>query len=182
MRLGIWNRRTAAVVCAALACVMAAALVVRERRWKRFATVAPGKVYRSGQLRTTQLASAIRELKLSTVICLNPENVAAERALCEKQGVGFFQFPMPADGHGEAEQFAEVVKLLRDPHRQPALVHCFSGVARTGASVALYRMMEDGWEQEKAIAELASFERRGTCLPELREHVHQVAGRIAERR
>ena len=84
----------------------------------------------------------------------------------------------PARRAGAPEQFAQALAALRDPARQPALVHCQAGVARTGAAIALYRMLEQGWAWEPTLREMASYERRGVVLPELREHVLQMAARL----
>ncbi len=74
---------------------------------------------------------------------------------------------MHSSGFGKPEDFREVVRLMADSVSQPVLVHCRAGVARTGASVALYRMSVDGWDIERAINELKTFEKWGRCEPAL---------------
>ena len=149
-----------------------------EAQWKKFAVVAPNAVYRSGQLKEAHFAAALDQLKLKTVVCLNPEFAARERLVCQARGVAFVYFPMPSNGHGEAEQFAEVLRLVRDPASQPILVHCSAGVARTGAAMALRRMLDEGWSLDRATAELASYERHGFIEPALKDHVAAVAARL----
>ncbi len=61
---------------------------------------------------------------------------------------------MPGDGLGEEWQFREFLKILDDPARRPALVHCARGTCRTGASVAFYRFERDGWTPEDVANEL----------------------------
>lgn len=68
----------------------------------------------------------------------------------------------------------EVVRTLNDPASQPVLVHCRAGVARTGASVALYRMSVQGWTFDQAISELKSFERKGRCEPPLQRMITKI--------
>ena len=140
-------------------------------RWKHFAVVVEGSVYRSGQIRPEQLESAIQKLGLKTVINLNSKTHAQESEICKKAGIQCLNFDMPSDGLGAMDDYAVILRTLRDPAQQPVLVHCQAGVARTGASVALYRMFEQGWDGERAIAELRSFERKGRIDPRFREHI-----------
>ena len=74
--------------------------------------------------------------------------------LSRRLGVDFVNLPMPGDGLGEERQFREVLKILDDPDRRPALVHCAGGTCRTGASVAFYRFERDGWTPEDVASEL----------------------------
>ncbi|MFO0934832.1 MAG: tyrosine-protein phosphatase [Planctomycetota bacterium] len=55
---------------------------------------------------------------------------------------------------------ADVVEFLRvatDPARRPVLVHCASGHDRTGALVAAYRRVVDGWSADEALREMRRF-------------------------
>lgn len=149
-------------------------IAYKELRWKRFDAVVAGKLYRSGQLTSRQFQSAIDDLRLRTVICLNDERTDFERAVCARNDVGFYYFPMPADGQGQPQQFAEIHRIIADPRMQPVLIHCNAGVARTGAAIALYRMANDQWTSEQAIDELRSYERHRHCEPSLVNHIHDV--------
>src|SRR5439155_1607322 len=44
--------------------------------------------------------------------------------------------------------------ILDDPDNYPILIHCFAGIHRTGAYVAIYHMERDRWSNEDAIADL----------------------------
>lgn len=168
-------RRRAVLIGLAIVCVAAAGgtgrLLYKQLRWKNFAEVKKGSIYRSGQLTSWQLARAIDSLGLKTVVCLHPEAAKTEAEICAAKGVDFVFLPMPASGLGEREQFEEILKTARDPKRRPMLLHCFAGVARTGAAIALLRMIEDGWSIDEALAELRSFERRGRLEPDLERHI-----------
>jgi protein tyrosine/serine phosphatase len=124
--------------------------------WDHWDEVKRGILYRSGQLTPSQLADAIRRYQLKTVINLQlpgPEMIE-ERALSRETGVDFVNLPMPGDGLGEEAQFREILRIIDDPERRPALVHCARGTCRTGASVAFYRFERDGWTLEDVAAEL----------------------------
>jgi protein-tyrosine phosphatase len=43
-----------------------------------------------------------------------------------------------------------------DPANQPVFVHCEKGEDRTGALVAIYRIVKQGWTPERAYAEACS--------------------------
>jgi protein tyrosine/serine phosphatase len=135
-------------------------LIARDRHgrllWDHWDEVKRGILYRSGQLTADQFAEAVRRYQIRTIINLQwpGEEMRTERALCRRLGVDFVSLPMPGDGLGEAWQFREIVKVLDDPDRRPALVHCARGTCRTGAAVAFYRFERDGWTPEDVASEL----------------------------
>ena len=48
----------------------------------------------------------------------------------------------------------EVMRLLKDPANGPYLIHCQHGADRTGVMSAMYRVLEQDWKPEDALAEL----------------------------
>ncbi|MGP0062022.1 MAG: fused DSP-PTPase phosphatase/NAD kinase-like protein [Isosphaeraceae bacterium] len=144
-----------------LAAVMVAGwLIMVDRQgqlvWDHWDEVKRGILYRSGQLSGDQLREAVKRYQIRTVINLQwpGDEMKEERALSRRLGVDFVNLPMPGDGLGEESQFREVLKILDDPARRPALVHCARGTCRTGASVAFYRFERDGWTPEDVALEL----------------------------
>lgn len=142
------------------AALVAAWLISLDRQgrlvWDHWDEAQRGVLYRSGQLTPDQLTQAIERYNLRTVINLQwpGEEMRAERELTRRLGVDFINLPMPGDGLGEEWQFREILKILDDPERRPALVHCARGTCRTGAAVAFYRYERDGWTPEDVAAEL----------------------------
>ena len=59
--------------------------------------------------------------------------------------------------HIESEDSATFLAIVRDPANQPVFVHCQHGSDRTGAAVACYRVIEQGWTKDEAIAELPAY-------------------------
>jgi protein tyrosine/serine phosphatase len=144
-----------------LAAVMVAGwLIALDRQgqlvWDHWDEVKRGVLYRSGQLSGDQLREAVKRYQIRTVINLQwpGDEMKEERALSHRLGVDFVNLPMPGDGLGEEWQFREILKILDDPARRPALVHCARGTCRTGASVAFYRFERDGWTPEDVANEL----------------------------
>jgi protein tyrosine/serine phosphatase len=52
------------------------------------------------------------------------------------------------------QQVVEVMRILRDPQNGPFLIHCQHGADRTGLMSAMYRILEQGWSVDDALAEL----------------------------
>ena len=51
-------------------------------------------------------------------------------------------------------QVIEVMRMLRDAGNGPFLIHCKHGADRTGLMSAMYRVLEQGWTVDDALAEL----------------------------
>ncbi len=56
--------------------------------------------------------------------------------------------------HVKDEDVKRFLQLVRDPNNQPVLLHCKHGADRTGMMVAIYRVVEQGWSKQAAIAEM----------------------------
>ena len=52
------------------------------------------------------------------------------------------------------EQVEAFLKIVTNPGNQPVFVHCQHGADRTGTMVAIYRVVIEDWETEKAIDEM----------------------------
>lgn len=48
----------------------------------------------------------------------------------------------------------EVMRMLREEENGPFLIHCQHGADRTGLMSAMYRILEQDWTREEALAEL----------------------------
>jgi protein tyrosine phosphatase (PTP) superfamily phosphohydrolase (DUF442 family) len=135
-------------------------LVVLDRQgrlvWDHWDEAKRGVLYRSGQLTSQQLTEAVKRHGIRTVINLQMHGTELEdeRELAARIGVDFVNLPMPGDGFGEEWQFRQILKILDDPERRPALVHCARGTCRTGAAVAMYRFEVDGWTIDDVAVEM----------------------------
>lgn len=152
---------------------------VKHSRWKKFATVVPGKLYRSGELRADQLDDAITQLGLRCVVCFEAGLAEQDQAVCQRRGVTFYSLPMPSDGVGNPAYFKQFLEMADDPAHQPLLFHCRAGVARTGAACALYRVTREGWTVDAAIEEIRSYDRKGRCDPPLQAHVRGLSAQFS---
>ncbi len=170
----------AAVARRALGLGLAALVLVVpvvDYRWqythsKRLREVAPGRLYRSGQMTAPGFAEAVERLGLRTIINLQDDypdpDVALgyftaatvkESELCRRLGVRYVAIApdlisrhlVPAHHPAAIDQFLDII---RDPANQPVLIHCRAGLHRTGVMAAVYRMEFEGWTPHEAIVEL----------------------------
>ena len=81
----------------------------------------------------------------------NEPGVAEEAAVVEAAGLRYHHIPMtPAMPETEAaDRFLEVIA---DTTNQPVYIHCASA-NRVGAVWAIKRVVQDGWDRDKAIEE-----------------------------
>jgi uncharacterized protein (TIGR01244 family) len=87
---------------------------------------------------------------------------ARERSLVEKAGMRYFNIPV-ASSAPRAEQADEFIKLVREKSNHPMLINCASA-NRVGAFMMIYRVLEQGWSQEKALEEALKIGLRGDEL------------------
>lgn len=143
---------------------------------KNFSVVEAGVLYRSGQLRSEHFRRVVEQHGIRMVVCLNPDMQSDEPRLAAEVGVKFVSLSMPGSGQGEAALFHRYLDLLAEPDNQPMLVHCAAGAYRTGAAVALYRMLFHGWTLDDAVEEMKYSGFAGQT--DLVEHVKMVYATI----
>jgi hypothetical protein len=61
--------------------------------------------------------------------------------------------PLRAWGLNDA-RVLDALRVMSDPANRPLMIHCQHGADRTGALVALYRVVVQGWTKEKAVEEM----------------------------
>ncbi len=61
--------------------------------------------------------------------------------------------PMSAFGLRD-DRVLEALRILADPANRPLVIHCQHGADRTGAIMALYRVVVQGWRKEDAVREM----------------------------
>ena len=126
--------------------------------------VREGVLYRSAQLPASGIGRAVKELGIRTVVSLRDADRAAdqtEEKFCADKGIRFVRIePLSWDGlQGSApidQGLERFLTVMSDPKNHPVLVHCFRGVHRTGAYVAVYRMECEGWSRERALKEMVA--------------------------
>jgi len=114
--------------------------------------------YRGGHLVGHDYAD-LAALGVKTVIDLTGDDEADvnEPALVQKAGMKAVHIPMTTHDQPSQETIAKFLKLVNDPANQPVYVHCVGGHHRTGVMTAVYRMNQDGWNADRAYAEMQQY-------------------------
>jgi protein-tyrosine phosphatase len=139
---------------------------------KRLREIAPGLVYRSGQLTASGFAEVVPRLGIKTVINLQDDfpdpdletgffdrRTIKESELCRQLGVRYL-FIGPdlvwrkRVGVERPEAIDQFLAVMDDPDVYPVLLHCKAGLHRTGCMTAIYRMEYEGWTPRQAIREM----------------------------
>ncbi len=109
-------------------------------------------LYRGAQPTAAGLARA-RDMGIKTVVNVRQSDDDREtaRALgltCEQRSMSAWS---PCN-----EDVAWFLNLATDPQRQPVFLHCQHGADRSGYLIAMYRVVVQGWDRERAIEEMTA--------------------------
>lgn len=125
-----------------------------------FATVIPGRVYRSAQMGGPGLASTVRDHRVRTVLNLrghHPESAwyRAERDATLAQGATQVDIALSSSEWMSRPQLRTVVDVLTTAE-PPVLVHCWHGSERTGLVSAFAILLRDGSTLDEARAQFSA--------------------------
>lgn len=137
-----------------LLCMVAAGVTWEIVVRKNFDAVVPDKLYRSGQPSQRQLEDWINAYGLKGILTLRHGLPPYEQELADRYGVKLYQRTFSAKTGISDQQWEDIRRILNDENNLPLLVHCQSGVDRTGLITALYRIDEQGWPLNKALREM----------------------------
>ncbi|MEK6301356.1 MAG: protein tyrosine phosphatase family protein [Acidobacteriota bacterium] len=91
-----------------------------------------------------------------------------EKQLVEKAGMRYINIPV-AGSAAKPEQADEFIKAAKEKANQPMLIHCGSA-NRVGAFWMIYRVVEQGWPEDKALEEATQI---GLRSPELKRFAQE---------
>jgi len=139
----------------------------QHTNFRNVRVVKPGVLYRSGQLSQQGLERLVHDHGIKTVISLRdsdsqdvPPPDLKEEEFCKAQDIRHVRIAPKSwwpeyDGPAPAEQGIETfLRVMDNPANYPVLLHCFAGIHRTGAMVAVYRMEFDRWTNSESLYEL----------------------------
>lgn len=113
---------------------------------KNFATGGQPTEKAFGKLAANGFRSVLNLRMASEGVDLNKERAAAEGA-----GLRYVSIPV-ASSEPKEEQAGEFIKAVKEKANHPMLIHCGSA-NRVGAFWMIYRVVEQGWPEEKALEE-----------------------------
>jgi uncharacterized protein (TIGR01244 family) len=132
-----------------------AALNLSSIRIDNFGQVDAG-YYRGAQPAGRDYAN-LAALGVKTVIDLQKDGDPDEMGQVEQAGMTFYRIPMTTHEPPTSEQIDQFLRIVNDAASQPVYVHCAGGRHRTGVMSAVYRMEKDGWDANRAFAEMKRY-------------------------
>ncbi len=153
--------------CVAIACVGFAlwSYVLRDRLIvKRWGTVVPGTIFRSGQISQFLIGPTLQEHGIRHIICMTSPDAKdlaqqMELRVAKEMGIEHVFLPLNGRGLGKVEHFTKAVRKVAESarDREPVLIHCHAGTQRTGGVVAAYRLLIEKRSPEFVIDELQQY-------------------------
>ncbi len=144
----------------------AVALVPAWRSTPHFRVVRVGHLLASGQPTPQQLSDIVGRCGIKCVVNLREEisreSLHQERDWCDRHHVRFVHLPV-SYSRLDPQEWTNLASVLEDPACQPVLVHCRSGLHRTGMVIACYRMSMERWSLRQARSEMQREGGREAC-------------------
>lgn len=112
------------------------------------------RLYRSAQPGEGAI-KRLHDLGFNTIINLRgtSQRTRAQEAEAHALGLNYFTISLPNWGRPNDAKVARILEIINTPENGRVLIHCRSGVDRTGMIVALHRMRDEGWTTQDALAE-----------------------------
>jgi uncharacterized protein (TIGR01244 family) len=127
--------------------------------------------FASGAQPTDQAYAKVATSGFRSVLSLRTSNegadLARERSLVEKSKMRYFNIPVVSSAP-RPEQAEEFIRLLNEKSNHPMLINC-SSANRVGAFMMIYRVLEQGWPEDKALDEAVKI---GTSAANLKKFAH----------
>ncbi len=106
---------------------------------------------------SNQAMQKLAESGVKTIVDLRlaGPGAAEEATKAKKLGIKYVHIPLGFMGPS-LFKVAQFLNIVNDPANQPVFVHCRYGADRTGALVAVFRVIHDHWTFSQAYTEMRS--------------------------
>lgn len=110
-----------------------------------------------GAAPSNQAMQKLAESGVKTIVDLRMAGLGAaeEASKAKKLGIKYIHIPLGFMGPS-LFKVAQFLNIVNDPANQPVFVHCRYGADRTGALVAVFRVIHDHWSFNQAYSEMRS--------------------------
>lgn len=124
-----------------------------------FHSVESGKLYRSKQLSSKNLNRYIKKLGIKTIINLRGKNKdqkwwCEEKEAAKKNNLLFCNIAMNSNTNPTPEQIKKLFHLYQKAPK-PILIHCHSGIDRSGEAAALWVLNQQNKNKKEALKQLS---------------------------
>jgi tyrosine-protein phosphatase SIW14 len=115
------------------------------------------QVYRGAQPKPGGL-QVLKAIGIKTIVNLRGEDdrTRAESEAARALGLRYYGISLPEFSGPKDKEVQQVLDIITAPDNQPVFVHCRRGADRTGAIIACYRILHDGWNAGQAKKEAES--------------------------
>jgi tyrosine-protein phosphatase SIW14 len=100
---------------------------------------------------------ALKDFGISTIIDLRSDYESYAKSAAEAAGLKYYLIPMNGVSAPSDQDVTQFLKIVNDPSTGKFYVHCKAGIHRTGTMGAVYRITHDGWDYNKAYAEMKDY-------------------------
>lgn len=139
-------------------------------------------LYRGAQPSETDY-KALADFGIKTVIDLRNDSESYARSAAEAAGLKYYNIGLNGVSAPSDEQVAQFLKIVNDPASGKVYFHCKAGIHRAGTMGAVYRINHDGWDYDKAFAEMKNYQfSAGLFHGGLQSFVKKYAGQMASQR
>lgn len=116
------------------------------------------RIWRGGQPNQAGFEQ-LKARGIKTVLSLRGqgEQTEEEKALLESLGMHFYNLPMSVYQRPDDQLILDFLKLVMTKENQPVFIHCVSGRDRTGALIAVYRVLIYDWQPKQAYNEAKKY-------------------------
>lgn len=159
-----------------------------KKRWRE---VLPGTMWRSGQVHPGVIGPTLDAYDIDLVVDLDGGNEQrwdgrGEVREVRRRGLAHVQVDrLDGSGIGDPENYKQVLTSVRRAvvNGDRVWIHCAAGTQRTGAVMAMYRVLFEGWDGSRAFDEYLDVRGKadkGILFPFINKHLGEITDHLVE--